>query len=176
MFENLRLTTILDNATIQPFQFDSVANVTYPGVYGQFLDGISSVVNLDLGLVLSAGCMAKTDFHDRLFFFTLGPLIAIAFLGVSFHVAARGSRGSQDELQASRRKHFSLVLLMTFLIYSSVSSTVFRVFDCETLEDGKEYLRADYGIECTTAKHKALEVGPLQQYLGGMRKAYCTLK
>eukprot|EP00904_Undaria_pinnatifida_P008213 jgi/Undpi1/4521/HiC_scaffold_18.g07875.m1 len=139
-------------------QFDTVANVIYPGVYGQFLDGISSLVSLDLGLVLSAGCMAKTDFHDRLLFFTLGPLIALGVLGVSFRVVARRSRGSQDELQAARQKHFSMVLLMTFLIYSSVSSTVFRVFDCEALDDGKEYLRADYSIECSTAKHKALKV------------------
>eukprot|EP00904_Undaria_pinnatifida_P008212 jgi/Undpi1/4520/HiC_scaffold_18.g07874.m1 len=118
-------------------------------------------------LVVAWQILTQTDFHDRLFFVTLGSLIALDLMGVSFHVAARRSRGSQDELQAARRKHFSMVLLMTFLIFSSVSSTVFRVFDCETLEDGKEYLRADYGIECTTAKHKNLEVGPLKQYLRG---------
>ncbi|CAN0460998.1 unnamed protein product, partial [Scytosiphon promiscuus] len=51
-----------------------------------------------------------------------------------------------------------MALLMTFLIYSSVSSTVFRMFACETVDGGKEYLRADYTIECTTDKHKALQV------------------
>ncbi|CAN0518856.1 unnamed protein product, partial [Scytosiphon promiscuus] len=41
-----------------------------------------------------------------------------------------------------------MALLVTFLVYSSVSSTVFRVFDCESLDDGKEYLRADYSTQC----------------------------
>lgn len=141
-----------------PLQFDSVANVTYAGVYGQFLDGISSLISFDLGLVLSAGCMAKTDFHDRLIISTLGPLVALCALRVSFQVATRRNRGSEEALQAVRRKHFSMALLVTFLIYSSVSSTVFRTFACETLDGGKEYLRADYNIQCTTTKHKALEV------------------
>ncbi|CAN0502464.1 unnamed protein product, partial [Scytosiphon promiscuus] len=50
------------------------------------------------------------------------------------------------------------LLLLTFLVYSSTSSTVFQTFACETLEDGIEYLRADYRIHCTDAKHKAFEV------------------
>lgn len=140
-------------------QFDAVANVTYAGVYGQFLDGVASLVSLDVGLVLSAGCIVKADFHDRLLISTLGPLLALCALGVCFQVAARRNHGSQEALQAVRRKHFSMALLVTFLVYSSVSSTVFRMFGCETLDDGREYLRADYTIECTTGKHKALQVG-----------------
>ncbi|CAM9531970.1 unnamed protein product, partial [Laminaria digitata] len=139
-------------------QFDAVANVTYAGVYGQFLDGIASLISLDLGLVLSAGCMVTTDFHDRLIISTLGPLVALGALGLSFQVATRKNHGSQEALQTVRRKHFSMALLVTFLIYSSVSSTVFRMFACETLDGGKEYLRADYTILCTGAKHKALQV------------------
>lgn len=151
------------NAIMYPSQFDSVANVTYAGVYGQFLDGISSVISFDLGPVLSAGCMAKTDFHARLVISTLGPLIALGALGVTFQVAARRNRGSEEALQAVRRQHFSMALLVTFLIYSSVSSTVFRTFGCETLDGGEEYLRADYTIKCTDAKHKAFQVGRVRR-------------
>ncbi|CAN0522090.1 unnamed protein product, partial [Scytosiphon promiscuus] len=104
--------------------------------YGKFLDGISSIVSLDLGLEVSAGCMARTDFHDRLLLSTLGPLVTLCAVGVSFLVAARRSHGSEEELQTARRKHSSMALLITFLVYSSVSSTVFRAFDCETLDDG----------------------------------------
>lgn len=46
---------------------------------------------------------------------------------------------------------------MTFLVYSSVSSAVFQTFACETLDE-IEYLRADYRIRCTDAKHKAFQV------------------
>ncbi|CAN0412863.1 unnamed protein product, partial [Hapterophycus canaliculatus] len=50
------------------------------------------------------------------------------------------------------------LLLLTFLVYSSVSSTVFQTFACETLDDGIEYLRADYRIHCSDAKHEAIEI------------------
>ena len=143
---------------MQHLQFDSVANVTYAGVYGQFLDGITSIISFDLGLVLSAGCMATTDFHDRLLLSTLGPLVALGGIAVCFKVATRRNQGSDEGIRIVRRKHFSMALLVTFLVYSSVSSTIFRVFDCETLDGGEEYLRADYTIECTDAKHKALQV------------------
>ncbi|CAN0510864.1 unnamed protein product, partial [Scytosiphon promiscuus] len=108
-----------------------MANVTYAGAYGQFLDGIASIINLDLGLVLSAGCLAKTDFHDRLIISTLGSLVALYALGVSFKVVTRRNRGSEEALQAIRRKHFSMALLVNFRVYSSVSSTVFQTFACE---------------------------------------------
>ena len=87
--KNPPLTAVLDTATIQPFQFDSVANVTYPGVDGQFLERIFSVVSLELRIVLSGGCIAKIDFHYRIFFCTLRLLIELGLLGVPLHVAAR---------------------------------------------------------------------------------------
>ena len=133
--------------------------MTYAGVYGEFLDGISSIISFDLGMVVSAGCVVTTDFHDRLLISTLGPLVALGALAVCFKVATRRNQGSNEALQIVRRKHFSMALLITFLVYTSVSSTVFRVFDCETLDGGKDYLRADYTIECTDAKHKASQVG-----------------
>lgn len=136
-----------------------MANVTYAGVYGEFLNGLSSIISFDLGLVLSAGCMVTTDFHDRVLISTLGPLVALGVVAICFKVAARRNQGSEEALQVVRRKHFSMALLITFLVYSSVSSTVFRVFDCETLDGGAEYLRADYTIECTDPKHKAFKVG-----------------
>lgn len=154
------------NAVIFPWQFDSVANVTYAGVYGQFLDGISSVISLDVGLVLSGSCLVETDFHDRLVVATSGPILVLVALAVLFYLAARKNHWSPEQWQRARRKYFSMALLVTFLVYSSVSSTVFRVFDCESLGDGKEYLRADYSIQCTTAKHKALKVRPSTAEIG----------
>ena len=124
-------------------QFDSVVNVTYPGVYRQFLEGIASLISLDLGLVVSVGCIATTDFDDRLIISTLGPIIALGALGVSLQAAVRTNHGSPEAIQTVRREHFSMALLVAFLICSSVSSTVFRMFGCETL-DGGRYLRANY--------------------------------
>lgn len=146
-----------------------MANVTYPGVYGRFLDAVSAIVNLDVGMVLSAGCIVNTDFHDRLLVSTLGPLIALGLLGVTYFVALRRNSHSRDALQTVLRKHFSVALLITFLVYSSVSSTLFRMFACETLDDEVMYLRADYSIECDSRKHEALKVSRALSIVGVRR-------
>lgn len=150
-------------------QFADVANATYPGVYQGFLSVID-VVNFDLGSFLAAGCLwSDLDFHHRLLVNTTGPLVAVGLLSMSYWIAMRRSSASADTalVEQIRHKHLTALLLLTFLVYSSVSSTVFQTFACETLDDGKEYLRADYRIHCTDAKHKAFEV-----YAGIMLAVY----
>ncbi|CBJ48858.1 polymorphic Outer membrane protein G/I family [Ectocarpus siliculosus] len=138
-------------------QFTSVANVTYPDVYKRFLDGLD-VFNFDLSWVLSAGCIFDIDFHDRLLASTVSPVIGLLFLAGTYAAAVSMNRGKAESLQVIWNKHVSLVLLLTFLIYSSVSATLFKAFVCEELEDGTNYLRADYTIDCDSSKHKAFQV------------------
>lgn len=134
-----------------------MANVVYPGVYQRFLD-IVDVLNFDLTWVLSAGCVVDVDFHDRLLISTTGPIVVMLLLGVIYTVARRMHRGSEHAIRNVEHKHVSMVLLVTFLVYSSVSATVFQMFACEDLDDDKQYLRADYRIECTSSKHRAVRV------------------
>eukprot|EP00752_Nemacystus_decipiens_P005317 g4823.t1 len=141
-------------------QFADAAQVTYPGAYQDFLSAID-VVNFDLGSVLSAGCLwSNMDFHDRLLVNTLGPLVVVGLLGITYLIAMYRSSaaGSDAVVDKIRYRHQTVLLLVTFLIYSSVSSTVFQTFACEKLDDGGDYLRADYNIQCTDAKHKSFEV------------------
>ncbi|CAN0064352.1 unnamed protein product, partial [Hapterophycus canaliculatus] len=138
-------------------QFASAANVTYPDVYQRFLDGLD-VFNFDLGWILSAACVIEVDFHDRLLISTIGPTFVLLFLAGT-HAAAKGMhRGDTAALRIIRNKHLSMVLLVTFLVYSSVSSILFKTFACEELDDGSNYLRADYRIECDSSKHKAFAI------------------
>lgn len=51
------------------------------------------------------------------------------------------------------QRYFSLILWLTFLMYSSVSSTLFLMFACDDLDGGKTYLRADYKIDCNSPIH-----------------------
>lgn len=136
-----------------------MANVTYPGVYQTFLNAID-VINLDFGFVVSIGCLwPGIDFHDRLIVSTLWPLAVLGFLTVTYTVALRRKSASCETVREKiRNKHLSVVLLLLFLVYSSVSSNVFRMFACDSVDDGNSYLRADYRIMCTDAKHKALQV------------------
>ena len=138
-------------------QFTSVANVTFPDVYQRFLDGLE-LFNFDLGWVLSAGCVFDVDFHDRLLMATIGPIIALLFLAVTYATATRVNRNAPDALQNIWNKHLSMVLLLAFFVYSSVSSVLFMSYACEDLEDGKNYLRADYRIECDSRKHRTFQV------------------
>ena len=138
-------------------QFTAMAFVTYPDVYQTLLDGLN-VVNFDLSWILSAGCIVDVDFHDRLLMSTIGPIVAVMFLGCTYAAAARIHRGAAETLQNVRHKHVSLLLLLTFVVYSSVSSVLFSTFACEVLDDGKNYLRSDYRIECDSPKHRAFMV------------------
>lgn len=154
-----------------------VANVTYPGVYQQFLGGID-VLNFDLGWVVSTGCIADLDFHDRLIVSTTAPLIGMGIIGVAYALARRKYRDSNAALDKARRKHLFMVLLLTFLVYSSVSSTLFQMFACDELDDDKIYLRADYRIQCDSSKHHALQVYAafmILLYTGGVPSLYAAL-
>ena len=136
----------------------SVANVTFPNGYQRFLEG-ANFLNFDLSWVFSIGCFLEVDFHDRLFWTTIVPVVIIGLLGGTYAIAVRQHRRSPDTvLRDIRQKHVSTALLVTFLVYSSVSSVVFQMFDCDELDDDKSYLRADYRLECDSPKHRALKV------------------
>eukprot|EP00903_Cladosiphon_okamuranus_P017270 g15914.t1 len=138
-------------------QFTSVANVTFPNVYQRLLDGLN-VFNFDLYWILSAGCIVEVDFHDRLLLSSLGPIVTLVFLAGTYAAASRLHRGEEEALRRVWNKHVSMVLLLTFFVYASVSSTLFQAFACEHLDDGKNYLRADYRIECDSSKHRRFQV------------------
>ena len=120
--------------------------------------------------MVSAGCVwPGLDFHDRLLFTTLGPFVALTYLGTTYTLALFKTR--QQPMQASptqmsradarervEREHLSSLLLLTFLVYSPSSSNVFRMFACERLDDYEVYLRADYRILCSDNKHRALQL------------------
>ena len=130
-----------------------MANVTYPNVYQDFLIGVN-FLNFDLGWVVSAGCFVDFDFHDRLLIMTIGPIATLGLLGMTYIVAVHRNHSSAAALQTVRHKHMSMVLLLTFLVYSSVSAVVFQTFACDKLDDGGDYLRADYRTKCTDEKHQ----------------------
>ncbi|CAM9273146.1 unnamed protein product [Ectocarpus sp. 4 AP-2014] len=141
-------------------QFADVASASYPGVYEDFLNAVD-VVNFDLGSVFAAACLVSdVDFHARLLVSTIGPLVVAGSLAITYRIAVRKHSASDGAaaIETIRHKHVTGFLFLTFLVYSSVSSMVFQTFACETLDDGIEYLRADYRIHCTDAKHKAFEV------------------
>lgn len=134
-----------------------MVDVQYPDVYEKFLSALN-VVNFNLGFFFSYFCVVETNFYGRLLFSTLVPLAVLGGLGATYVVSRRNNRHSHAGMQTATHKHLSIALFIMFAVYSSVSFTVFQTFVCETLDDGVEYLRADYSLTCTTSTHTAMRV------------------
>eukprot|EP00752_Nemacystus_decipiens_P002518 g2363.t1 len=149
-----------------PLQSVKIVVVVWQILTQRFLDALD-VFNFDLTWILSAGCVVDVNFHDRLLVSTITPLIAMLFMAGTYAAATTFNRGAPDALQIIWNKHVSLVLLLTFLVYSSVSATLFKTFACDHLADGNIYLLADYRIKCDSPKHEAFEV-----YAGVMMVLY----
>lgn len=158
-------------------QFSDIAAVSYPDTYGRFLNSVA-VFNLNLSWMISPGCIVRNNFYHRLLMDTIGPIIVTGILAVTYMVAVTrakrlisrfdrstdgtaamdGAANAKDLLvgaiQNIRRRHLSAVLLVTFVVYSSVSSAVFKTFACDDLDNSRSYLRADHSLVCYDGNHK----------------------
>lgn len=116
-------------------------------------------INLDIGDMLPFSCLIKTDFLDRLVWKTAGPLVILCVLRATYGVARVRHRNASSTVKLMfRRKHLSLAIFVLFFVYASVSRDIFLVFSCEKLDNGVSYLRADYGLTCSSARHSAFRV------------------
>ena len=95
----------------------------------------------------------STDFYDHLLVNTIAPLVVLMALCGTYSVAQKRNQGSEDAMREVQHKHLSAGLFVAFLVYSSVSFTIFQTFGCETLDDGVSYLRADYSLTCDTDRY-----------------------
>ncbi|CAN0279849.1 unnamed protein product [Ascophyllum nodosum] len=131
-------------------QFSGVVNVQYPPAYKKFLAALS-VVNLNLGYILSLSCVVETNFYDRLILVTIAPVAVLGALAITCRVAML--RNGNSDKAIARNKHLSVGLFLLFMVYSSVSYTIFQTFVCDLLDSGVTYLRADYDLVCWTRTH-----------------------
>ena len=133
-------------------QFSGVVNVQYPPAYENFLAALS-VVNLNLGFILSLSCVIKTNFYARLVLVTIAPIAVLGALAITYRVAMVRNSHSIHAKRVARNKHISVGLFLLFVVYSSVSYTIFQTFVCDPLDSGVTYLRADYDLVCWTRTH-----------------------
>ena len=141
-------------------QFASIAGDVYPEEYATFVSKLS-FINLDIGFMLSSSCLVTTDFYDKLLLSTISPLVVLTVLAGTYSVARNRNLRSEAAMREVRYKHMSTGLFVAFLVYSSVSFTVFQTFVCEDMDDGRSYLRADYSLTCNTgtyAKYRAYAI------------------
>lgn len=139
----------------------------YPGGYQGMLNAIDTF-NFDIGWIVDIECFSDVDFHVYLVMATVTPLVVLTILGLAYAVGRFLHRKSMESLETIRRKFLSLVIVVTFVAYTPVSSILFQAFACDGLENGDlRLLRADYRIECDSARHREIQV-----YAGFMMAIY----
>lgn len=117
-----------------------------------------------MGWILSAGCIVDTTFHDRLLIATVGPVVLLCVVLMSYFAAKRRLPLNDRQGRAhAKGVHASIVLWVSLLIYASVSTTTFQTFACDVVqgdfsEPARAFLRADHRINCNTVKHNAFKV------------------
>jgi hypothetical protein len=150
-------------------QYISITGLKLPDMYFDFLSW-TSIINMDIGWLSSLGCITQIEFYDKLLLNTLIPFGIVLALVCTYSIAQyrlkvqattastvnMNSITRTTGLESIRSRHYSAFLLMTFLMYSTVSTVVFQTFACDNIEStGISYLRADYSVICDTSRHNA---------------------
>ncbi|CBJ33129.1 asn/thr-rich large protein family protein [Ectocarpus siliculosus] len=69
-----------------------ITKAPFPPIYEKFLS-IIGIFSFDLGWILSAACLTTgIDFYDKLLMVTIGPLLPLCFLGITFFVGSRPAK------------------------------------------------------------------------------------
>jgi hypothetical protein len=142
--------------------------LSYPGNFGRFVNRISIVSLNATSLLPSLAC--KADFIDQLVIVTLVPpaLILSAVLVWRVYVAVR--RPTEDAAKTWKKRVIVFILVLSFVIYTGVSATLFQTLRCDAAFDGEageaddsrvfgnSYLIADYSINCGSRRYRAARV------------------
>jgi hypothetical protein len=154
-------------------QYINITGFPLPNIYRKFL-AWTDAFYLDLGWLLSLGCLTRVNFYQKLLIITIGPFIAMVVLACTYAIVRHKDRVQAVDtsqrvlapertarLEKASTQHCLVFLTMTFLIYSTVSTTVFQTFSCDNIDDDaptRSYLRADYSIQCGTPQHKLYKI------------------
>lgn len=136
-----------------------MASVTYPDLYAKFV-GFIDLFDLDVTWMLSVDCYVDTDFYDTLLPTTIGPVVVSVLVLGSWWIRRRNCPADDDPDRFSRinQRHAKFMYLISFLVYSSASSTVFQTFACDRMDTGEFFLRVDYSTHCYTTEHRGYMV------------------
>jgi len=115
--------------------------------------------NFDALKFMNVGCMFPTSFYSKLLVSTVLPIaLSILILLVWFisHNLGRKSEVQKNELNDKATTFF---LTLTYIVFPSVSTTVFDTFNCIQFgEDENYYLASDKSIVCYTDEHELAQL------------------
>ena len=158
-------------------QLGVVYSIPWPDMYLDLLANLQ-FFNVDLFRLAPIDCVfPATNFYHSLCFQTLLlPILSVVplMLLLCRKAGGRGKRtktgnaaGGEGEGEGGRKvltldwmieQCQSAGFWILFVIYPSVSSKIFAVFQCIKVDDGSEWLRADLSLSCLDASYTVMSV------------------
>ena len=137
--------------------FPEIVNITYPRRYGNFINGIStclSFFNFHVDFLSSSCIFTHFNHYSNLVATTVIPIVVAFVLCITFFTSIRINKHTDVSFENTMSRHLYVGLVVTFIVFTSTSTVIFRTFICDTdAIPGKGFLRADLGIECFTNEH-----------------------
>ena len=126
-------------------------------LYDILMNSFSVVVTFDFVSIVPLGCVMDFNFHRYLLLQSFFPMI-IVVAASALHAFSQwrserlGTRTGQDALSKVSEQAVSMTFLLIFLIYPSISSSVFAFFQCFPVDGASSYLRQVRGrVSCKLA-------------------------
>eukprot|EP00611_Tribonema_gayanum_P029163 TRINITY_DN7719_c0_g1_i1.p1 TRINITY_DN7719_c0_g1~~TRINITY_DN7719_c0_g1_i1.p1 ORF type:complete len:1090 (-),score=142.52 TRINITY_DN7719_c0_g1_i1:51-2831(-) len=128
----------------------SLSGLYLPSLYSNFLQFLN-IISLDLGVLMSPGCLIRLDFYDKLLITTLAPLVGLLVLCAMYawsrrrlrhaYAAAVHTSGStacvlhssnlNERVDVLFCRYQLVVLVCCFLILPPTSTTILSTFSCD---------------------------------------------
>ena len=161
----------------------TLPTVSFPKAFEALVTWMS-FLELNIVQVLPLSCLRPFSYFDRLLAMTVVPL---AFAVLIFGIGKIAIKCAGAERRSLARTHtFGWFLLLTFIVFPSVSTTVLRFFQCVSYDKGMadgstevlKVLEADHDISCESPSYhawKAYAAVMLFVYPIGVPVLYWTL-
>ncbi|GMH77788.1 hypothetical protein TrST_g13868 [Triparma strigata] len=134
--------------------FEGVLEVRFPSIFENFMRMISSVANLNAIQLARIDCLVRTNFYTKLLVQTIVPLGVSALILLCYLLAKFSKRFSRESLSRLADTSWSAFLTLTYIVFASVSTTVFDTFNCGQFGDDPHlWLARDHSIDCRSPQH-----------------------
>ena len=135
-------------------QFENLLQVRFPPIFENFTRQLGEIFNLDFLSMVKVGCIVETNFYTKLLVTTITP-IALSLMIFGFTWLKMLCLKTEELKMHALDRAMATFLVLTYMVFVSVSMTIFYTFGCRTYGDNPErFLALDQSISCDTEKHK----------------------
>ncbi|GMI15398.1 hypothetical protein TrLO_g6728 [Triparma laevis f. longispina] len=139
-------------------QMEDNLNIRFPEVFENFARRIKGVAMLDFLRLAKVGCVVDVNFYTKLVGMTMGPIGVMLILIIVAFCLSRCAK-TKDIKRNIYENASTLMLAITYAIFSTASTTVLDTFNCITYGDNKtNYLVSDQGLSCEVEEYKKAEL------------------